>query len=116
MSATTHLPQKWVDFLRVEENKTELFKFLSQQLKDFPVSEGKVVYATDEDDIFSTKVNADMTNLAPCSHEEADTCLLLHALDAVQKGHRKLLICRVDTDVMVLGLLNLIKSVLMNYG
>jgi len=39
-----------------------------------------------------------------CSHKEADTHLLLRAVDAVQKGHRKLLICTVDTDVVVLAI------------
>ncbi len=34
VSATTLLPKKWDDFLRVAENKTELFKFLSEQLKN----------------------------------------------------------------------------------
>ena len=32
----------WIDFLRVDENKTELFKFLSQQVTGLPTGEGKV--------------------------------------------------------------------------
>ncbi len=104
VSATTLLPQKWDDFLRVAENKTELFKFLSGQVKNYPVHDGKVLFATNEEDAVSTMVNADMSNLAPCSQEEADTRLLLHVLDAVQKGSRKLMVRTVDTDVVVLGI------------
>ena len=40
----------------------------------------------------------------PCSHEEADTRLLLHMSDAVQKGYKKVTIRTVDTDVAVLPL------------
>ena len=45
---------------------------------------------------------ANLTNLFPCSQKEADTCLLLHVADAVQKGFRKVCVCTVNTDVMVL--------------
>lgn len=38
-------------------------------------------------------------SLTPCSHEEA-----VHALDAVQKGYRKLCVRTVDTDVVVLAI------------
>ncbi len=54
--------------------------------------------------MLSSVVDADMTYLAPCSHEEADTRLLLHAADAVQKGFRKVCIRTVDTDVVVLAI------------
>ena len=37
-------------------------------------------------------------------HEEADTHLFLHALNAVQKGYRKLCVRTVDTDVVVLAI------------
>ena len=48
--------------------------------------------------------NAVLTNLFPCLHEEADTRLLLHAADAVKKGHRKLCMRTVDTDVVVISI------------
>ena len=37
----------------------------------------------------------------PCNHEEADTPLLLHALDASKSGFKQLLIVTMDTDVVV---------------
>lgn len=45
-----------------------------------------------------------MDNLAPCSHEEADTRLMLHALDARLTGHRRIKIKTNDTDVVVLAI------------
>ena len=48
--------------------------------------------------------NAVLTNLSPCLHKEADTGLLLHAADAVKKGHRKLCVSMVDTNVVVIAI------------
>ena len=62
-----------------------------------------MIYATNGVNVLS-KSDADVTNLSPCSHEEADTCLLMHARDAVQKGCRKLWIESVDTDVLILAI------------
>ena len=41
--------------------------------------------------------------LAPCSHEEADSRMLLHVSHAANHGHHKILIKTVDTDVVVLA-------------
>ena len=104
VAPTTVLPKNWMEFLRADENKTELFKFLSQQMIQLPIEEGKEIYTTDEMGVLSTIPDADMANLAPCSHEEADTRLFLHAAHAVQKGYRKLCIRTGDTDVVVLAI------------
>ena len=61
-------------------------------------------------------IDADVTSLAPCLHEEADTCLFLHAGDAVLKEHRKLCICTVHTDVILAISQCLIKLISMNCG
>ena len=66
--------------------------------------EGKGVYTTLGSNVLSSVVDSDLTNLVPCSHEEADTRLLLHVADAVQKGLRKVCIRTVDTDVVVLAI------------
>ncbi len=57
-------------------------------------------------------VDADMTSLVPCSHEEADTRLLLHVADAVQKGFRKVCVRTVDTDIVILATVVFKRSVL----
>ena len=104
VAASTTLPSKWKDFLHLDDNKTELFKFLSQQAVKVPTADGKSVYATDGSNVLCSSADADLSNLVPCSHEEADTHLFLHAVDAVRKGCRKLCIRSVDTDVVVLAI------------
>ena len=47
----------------------------------------------------------DTSNLEPCNHEEADTCIFLYMKDGVKRqGLRRVLICTVDTDVVVLAI------------
>ena len=43
-------------------------------------------------------------NLQPCSHEEADTRIFVHVLDAIEQGHSKVMIRTVDTDVVILAI------------
>ena len=88
----------------MDENKTELFKFLSQQAISLSIDERNVIYATDERNVLTTMANAVLTKLSSCLHEEEDTRLLLHAADAVKKGYRKLCVCTVDTDVVVIAI------------
>ena len=85
----------------MNENKTELFKFLSQHAIHLPIDQGKVIYATDGGNVSTTEANALLTKLSPSLHEEADTRLLLHAAGAVKKDHRKFCVCTVETDVVV---------------
>ena len=37
-----------------------------------------------------------------CNHEEADTQILIHVKDALDKGARSVLVRTVDTDVLVI--------------
>ena len=48
------------------------------------MDEGKCIYAT-ENNVVCSVADPDLSGLAPCSHEEADTQLFLHVSDAVQK-------------------------------
>lgn len=43
-------------------------------------------------------------NLEPCSHEEADTRLILHAYNAAKAGYKIIAIRTVDTDVLVIAI------------
>ena len=90
----------------MDDNKTELFSFLSHQVILLQ-REGKAVYATDGLDVLCSMAQIDLTGLVPCSHEEADTRLFLHVADAVKKGYRKLLVRTVDTDVVVVAIATL---------
>ena len=104
VAPSTAIPQNRKDFLRVDENKSELFGFLSQHVTSLSTVEGKTIYVTHGSDVLSSIVDAEVTSLVPCSNEEADTCLLLHVADAVQKGCRKVCVRTVDTDVVVLAI------------
>ena len=63
----------------------------------------KQVFTTLQVDVLCTN-RQDVSSLAPCMHEEADTRMLLHLEDAVYQGHNKLSIRTVDTDVVVLAI------------
>ena len=114
---STPVWKNWQQFLQVDENKSELFHLLAQDLlKCHAVQsfEGLVV-ATDRTEVV-TSGNHNGLNLRPCNHEEADTRILLHVRDAASCGHRKIAIRTVDTDVVVIALSFFINWVLMSFG
>ena len=94
-------PSNWHSFLRIDKNKTELFSFLSEQMTSNPEL-NKLVIAAFED-VVLTSNQADVRNLSPCNHEEADTRVFLHALDMSNNGLQNVMIKTVDTDVVVLA-------------
>ena len=67
------------------------------------VDEGKVLYATSAQNVLRSTCQAELRNLTPCSQEEADTRLILHAADAVAQGKRRVSVRTVDTNVVVLA-------------
>ena len=90
--------------MRIDENKTELFSFLADQAMLVQCKADKQVISTeDETTLFRIHRN-DTTSLCPCTHEEADTRLLLRALDASAKGCKRVMLRTVDTDVVVLSI------------
>ena len=46
----------------------------------------------------------DVSSLAPCSHEEADTIMFAHAAEAAKRAYKKISSDTVDTDVRVLAI------------
>ena len=89
--------------MRSNENKAELFLFLAHQIKDINI-EGKQIISTAEDVVSSSPI--DTKGLARCSHEEADTRLLLHVAQGFRCGFDKVIIRTVDTDVVILSIAN----------
>ena len=96
------IPGNWASFLRVDDNKTELFSFLSGALLDSFQLAGKQLVITNQDAVLSKPPLLDTTILAPCTQEEADSRMMLHAALAAHAGHSKITIRTVDTDVVVL--------------
>jgi len=62
--------------------------------------------AEDCKQIFGVLDNLYHHGLSPCSHEEADTRLILHAHHAALNGFRSIVIKSVDTEVAVLAIAN----------
>ena len=102
MLGKTNVPSNWKEFLRVDENKVELFEFLTNEV--MKRSHAKWVYVTDKESVLCSHQDADTDFISPCNHEEADTRVIIHAFDAARKGSQKLLIRTVDTDILVLAI------------
>ena len=86
-------------FLKNTENKKELFPFLSKQIIKSDMK-GVLLLSTNLENVLSNRTY-DVSALQPCNHAEADTRILLHL--AAQHGHRKAVVCTVDSDVVVLS-------------
>ena len=99
----------------VEDNKRELFQFLTSYIRDNFQTEMEV-YATSGENVICSNENADCTYIQPCNHEEADSRMFVHAYDAARNGYNKLLIRTVDTDVVVLAITNFTKLGVNDYG
>ncbi|KAJ8867310.1 hypothetical protein PR048_031111 [Dryococelus australis] len=54
-------------------------------------------------DVLSNTDRIDLQDLTPCYHEEADTRMLLHIVDAAIAGHKQIMAKAVDTDIIVLA-------------
>ena len=67
------------------------------------VPEGKEIYTTHGESVLSATKRTDLGVFAPFTHEETDTRLMVHALDA-SRGHRRVRIRSNDTDVVVLAI------------
>lgn len=77
------VPRKWVDFLRGETNKRELFAFLSNKLSTFDCPKDKEIISTSG---AATILRGTDRSMAQCDHEEVDTRLLIHLQDALLNG------------------------------
>lgn len=99
----TKIPSNWAAFLMVDKNKEELFHFLADQLVSVEAEHGQVI-STKGDSVVCNGQRDDISSLAPCKHEEADTRLLLHAADAGKCGFTKIMLRTVDTDVLVIAI------------
>ena len=65
-----------------EENKKELFAFLCQEAGKIETT-GKQVRLTSGKDVLCYPSSYTSEKLSPCSHEEADTRIIVHVADAV---------------------------------
>ena len=94
------IPGNCQEFLRINDNKIELFSFLATNAAT--IATDKRVISTCHTGVLCTQ-SRDVSGLVPCTHEEADTRILLHLEYAVKQGYNKVSIRTVDTDVVVLA-------------
>ena len=99
VTANGLLPRNWTTFLRFSESKTELFQFLSRHIQN--TSTEKVMVATYDNDVITNKF-IETSGMMPCTIEEADERVFIHANDA-EKEFSRLLIKIVDSDVVVIA-------------
>ena len=102
MSPSAPIPSDWKGFLRNDANKQDLFAFLAKEIEKCKVS-GKQIVSTCHENVVCSSGDISLGNLAPCTQEEADTRLLLHAADCVRQDHSIIIIRTSDTDVVVLA-------------
>ena len=67
------------------------------------VIEGKQIVATHGTKVLGSPPMTVGDNMPPCSHEEADTRMMVHVTDAVGNDHKSIMIRPADTDVVVLA-------------
>ena len=97
---SSSIPGNWQAFLPIDENKVELFTFLATMAATIQTE--KQINSTLHKNVLCSQPR-DVAGLAPRSHEEADTRMLLHVADAVNQGLTKVSIRTVDTDVVILA-------------
>ena len=95
------IPGNWKEFLRIDENKVELFSFLANTIVA-SVDSCKQIISTHRSEVLCNQ-SRDVSRLAQCTDEEADRRIILHLDDAVREGNTKVSIRTVDTDVVVLA-------------
>jgi hypothetical protein len=97
------IPSNWESFLRHDDNKSELFEFLATRISNLSITDEKYVLSTKGVDVIATSEISNISSIAPCSHEEADTRLILHTAHVGKSGIKSAMIKTVDTDVVILA-------------
>ena len=96
---STKMPKNWKNFWLDSTNNTELFDYLSQVVENHNFPEGKSFFITKGQEVISKNTNHKMET---CTHEEANTRIMVHILHAIQQGAKKIMVRTVDTDVLVI--------------
>ena len=73
-------------FLKNEENKKELFSFISEEIVKKDLG-GKLLLSTKCERVLSNRP-CDVPALEPCNHSEADTMIFHHLAHASGQGHQ----------------------------
>ena len=103
-----HIIQQWRRFLGEDANKTALISFLVSEWQEEVYRtklQSKILYVTCEDQCYKiTPQHVEIADDLKCTHEKADTRLLLHAEHASKNSYRSVIKVSEDTDVLALSL------------
>ena len=88
-----------MDFLYDTKNKEELFAFLTTKISEsmFPIE--NIVFMLHLGYLYCTNTTNSMLN---CNNEEADTRIVVNIHHALEQEMKKVEVCSVDTDVIVI--------------
>ena len=102
ITATSKTPSNWQSFLRDSTNKTELFHFLADKVGE--MTKGHPVITTKGEHAITTTsdTSVNLEEVTPCTHEEADMRIFVHARHAATEGYKSLMIEANDTDIIVI--------------
>jgi uncharacterized LabA/DUF88 family protein len=100
----THLPSDWSMFISLKDNKANLAQFLAVYLVErSKTANYYVVTAGGISDRINVLISSDISiEGLQSNHEEADTRIIVHAINASRADFDRLLIVSPDTDVLVL--------------
>ena len=103
MKPTVKLSGNWHEFLRIDENKTEVFSVLSEQIVDNLTADiSKTVVMTKDTSVLCNK-NVDLSPLTDCNLEEADTRIAWHIADVAQTmADHSFTVRSSDKDVLII--------------
>ena len=89
-------------FLKNEDNKNELFSFISRQICKSDEN-GTLLLSTYFDGVLTNR-HFDVSGIQSCNQAEVDTRILLHLANTAVHGHSKAYVRTVDSDIVVLAL------------
>ena len=99
------LPDNWQNFLAMNDNKRDLVDLLSKELSKVHLDSGHELIVSggflECKRVVSTDLNHDVTALSS-THEEGDTRVILHAIEASKNGYERIVVIARDTDILIL--------------
>ena len=104
VSDSTPITRKWRNFLRVNENKAELFRLIARICTTEAALCNTQVVVANDDDVTINNEAINKEQISPCNHEEADTRMFVHVKSLSNLGHQRVVIKTVDTDVIVIAI------------
>ena len=96
-------PFKLVQLLERKNYKTDIFNFLADKIEQMP-SPSMVIVTKEEKALSNHTIS--LEGVPPCSHEEADTRIFVHARHASQHGSETLLVKAsvTESDIIVIAI------------